>query len=140
MKKHGSIREEQIIYARCLNAGMKLSLIFLFITFTVYITGLLPVRITVSNLPVYWGLKANEFIQKTHMQSGWLNLYLMHKGDFWNFISLLFLGLISIVCYFRMMIYFLVKKNSLYVIITFLEILILLFAAFVGNTHSFVFD
>ncbi|WP_353685089.1 hypothetical protein V4D30_04645 [Thermodesulfovibrio sp. 3907-1M] len=128
MTKH-EIKEEQIAYAKWLDWGMKIGLLLLIITFIIYITGILPPQIPISELPKYWKLKAYKYLSSAGLQPGWAWLSMTTKGDFLNFLPIALLGAVTIFCYIRILPIFLKQKDIAYFIFAFVECLILLLAA-----------
>ena len=121
--------EEQLAYATILDWGMKLGLIGIIITFVIYLLGIFPAYIPVEELPRYWKLNVHNYLEVTGIQSGWTWLKLISKGDFLNFLPIAFLAGLTILCYIRILPIFIKKKDTPYVILTLLQILILLLAA-----------
>lgn len=121
--------EEQVVYATILDWGMKLGLLGIIITFIIYLFGILPPYIPVEDLPRYWKLNVHKYLEVTGIQSGWTWLKLISKGDFLNFLSIAFLAGLTIICYLRILPIFIKKKDTPYVILTLLQVLILLLAA-----------
>lgn len=80
MTKH--VKEEQIAYAKLLDWGMKIGLLLLIVTFIIYLTGILPPQIPISELPKYWKLKAHEYLASAGISPGWAWLNMVTKGDF----------------------------------------------------------
>jgi phosphoglycerol transferase MdoB-like AlkP superfamily enzyme len=121
--------EEQLAYATILDWGMKIGLIGIIITFVIYLFGIFPAYIPVEELPRYWKLNVHNYLEVTGIQSGWTWLKLISKGDFLNFLPIAFLAGLTILCYIRILPIFIKKKDTPYVILTLLQILILLLAA-----------
>ncbi|GAB6182463.1 hypothetical protein [Thermodesulfovibrio hydrogeniphilus] len=128
MTKH-EVKEEQIVYAKWLDWGMKIGLLLLILTFIIYLTGILSPQIPISDLPKYWKLKAHEYLVSAGLHPGWAWLSLVTKGDFLNFVPVAFLGAVTILCYIRILPIFLKKKDFVYFTIAFIECLILILAA-----------
>lgn len=129
MEEKKYVKEEQLIYANILDIGMKLGLVSLIITFFIYILGILPPKIPISDLPNLWHLKAYKFVEITGIGMGWSWLKNVTKSDYLNYLPIAFLGALTIFCYIGTFFVFLKKKDLLYIIITLLEIIILLLAA-----------
>jgi len=129
MAENKYVKEEQLAYANLLDTGMKVGLVGLLITFIVYLLGFLPSQIPINELPNLWSLKIHDFLEKTGLPIGWGWLKNIYKGDYLNYIPIAFLGGLTILCYFRILPIFIKKKDTPYVIITLLEILILILAA-----------
>lgn len=120
---------EQIVYANILDKGMKIGIILLFITFIIYLTGILSPYIPVQELPQYWGLSVHDYLEATGIQVGWSWLNFLNKGDFINFIGIAFLSGVTIVCYLRILPILFRKKDTAFAVIAILEVLVLVLAA-----------
>lgn len=129
MTANNNIKEEQIVYAKWLDWGMKIGLLLLILTFIIYLTGILPPQIPISDLPKYWKMKAHDYLVSAGIQPGWAWLSLVTKGDFLNFVPIAFLGAVTILCYIRILPIFLKKKDIAYFIFALIECLILILAA-----------
>ena len=121
--------EEQLIYANILNWGMWMGLALLTITFIIYMSGILPGFVEVKELPKYWGLSSAEFRLALHSPIGWGWLKVVGKGDYLNFIGIAFLAGLTIVCYAAIIPTLKRKKDTAYLVISVLEILVLVLAA-----------
>ncbi|WP_353686813.1 hypothetical protein [Thermodesulfovibrio sp. 3462-1] len=124
-----NVKEEQIVYAKWLDWGMKIGLILLILTFIIYITGILSPQIPISELPKYWKMKAYEYLLSAGLHPGWAWLKLIIKSDFLNFVPIAILGGITILCYIRILPIFLKKKDIVYFIFSIIECFILILAA-----------
>lgn len=129
MEEKKYVKEEQLVYANILDIGMKLGLIALVITFIIYLLGILPNQIPIKDLPYLWSLKIHEFIEKTALPTGWGWMKNINKGDYLNYIPIAFLGALTILCYIRILPIFAKKKDTIYIILSLLEIIILALAA-----------
>jgi hypothetical protein len=78
---------EQIIYANLLIIGVWAGIIVLFITYLIYLSGLLPPHVEISVIPELWGKGVNEYLEITHSPHGWGWVSLLIKGDFLNYIG-----------------------------------------------------
>ncbi|MCS7199773.1 MAG: hypothetical protein N2327_04365 [Caldimicrobium sp.] len=127
----GKVRpsEEQLVYAYVLDRGMKIGLVFLTLTFLVYIFKLFPPHIPIEKLPSLWGLNVHQYLKTTNIQRGWTWIYNLNKGDFLNFLPVAFLAGLTILCYLRMLFIYIKKKDIIYSLLVFLQIIILLVAA-----------
>ena len=63
--------EEQLAYARLLDQGMKVGLLMLVITFLIYLSGVLTPHVAVNDLPNYWKLSVNKYLEATGINAGW---------------------------------------------------------------------
>jgi len=121
--------EEQLAYANLLDKGMKIGLLMLIITFFLYMSGIMKPYIPVRELPNYWSMSVHDYLQKADVPAGWGWLTMVAKGDFLNFIGIAFLAGVSIVCYMRIIPILFRKKDTVFVVIAILEVVVLTLAA-----------
>ncbi|KAF0144830.1 MAG: hypothetical protein FD156_1401 [Nitrospirae bacterium] len=129
--------EEQLAYAGVLNIGMWVGLALLVVTFVLYISGVVPSYVPIEKLSEipqgssvpYWGMRAHEFNQVFNVPMGWGWLNLVGKGDYLNFVGIAILGGLSILCYLVILPILIRKKDTAYVAIAILEVLVLALAA-----------
>jgi len=147
---------EQVAYAKLLDLGMKAGLLALVITFAIYLTGILPPHTPVNDLPQYWKMPVKqylletkidrhsdeyaqiptqppelrkEYVKKTNVHPGWSWLHRIDKGDFLNFIPIVFLAAITVICYIRIIPIFFAKKDMIYSLLAITEVVVLTLAA-----------
>lgn len=126
---HKYASAEQLRYARVLDVGMKLGLVMLAVTFLVYVTGMLPPHVPLEQLPQLWNLPVNDFLARTGSPTGWNWLPLAWKGDYLNFIGLAVLSGVTIVCYLAVIPDYRRRRDTAYLVICVLEVLVLVLAA-----------
>ena len=129
---------EQLIYANLLIIGVWAGIIILFITYAIYLAGLLPPHIEISIIPGIWGKGVDEFLEITHSPHGWAWVSMLNKGDFLNYIGFVLLALMTILCYLVLVRGYIRQKNWLFATIAILEIIVLSLAAsgiFGGGGH-----
>ncbi len=119
----------QIRYANILSAGAWLGILLMIITYFIYVTGLVSPHIDLTVVTQNWDKGVDEFIGITHAPHGWGWLSLLHKADFLNFIGLILLAVLTIICYFFLIVGFKKSKDWTYFIISLLEVVVLSFAA-----------
>lgn len=98
---------EQVLYANVLEKGMYAGLVLMFITFALYVFGIMDAAVpreAVSGLwsqPVHDYLVAinTNYLHLEHLPTGWSWLSLLGKGDFLNFLPIAILSGVTIVCY-----------------------------------------
>ena len=120
---------DQIIYANILVIGVWVGLLLLFITYMIYVFGILPSHVDMSIIPKVWGKGVHEYLEITHSPHGWGWASLLSKGDFLNYIGFAFLGLMTVFCFMVLLRGYIRQKNWIYSTIAFLEIVILSVAA-----------
>ena len=128
-RAEGALSEEQLAYARLLDAGMRLGLLLLLVTSALYLMGLVAPHIPVADLPKYWSLPVAKYLAATGIQLGWAWVAMLPKGDFLNFIGIAFLSGITIACYAAISPIFFRRKDRVYAWLSVLEVLVLTLAA-----------
>jgi hypothetical protein len=121
--------KEQIIYANLLLMGMVSGIVILIITYTIYLTGLLPSHVDMHLISANWGKGVHEYLEITHSPHGWGWLALLGKGDFLNYIGFVLLGIMTILCYLVLVRGYFREKNWIFTAISILEIVVLSLAA-----------
>ena len=121
--------EEQLLYARILDKGMKIGLLILVVTFSLYVFGVLQPHVPVNDLPKYWSMSVSEYLDATGLETGWAWLGNLGKGDLLNFLGIAFLSGVTIFCYLAIVPGLLRKKDTAYVVLALLEVAILVLAA-----------
>ena len=121
--------EEQLAYAKLLDLGMKLGLLMLVVTFFVYVFGIFTPHIPVNELPNYWKLPVKQYLKAANIHTGWTWVSMVGKGDFLNFVPIVFLAGVTILCYIRIIPILFRKKDTIYAFIAIIEVLVLVLAA-----------
>ena len=121
--------EEQELYAKILNIGMLVGLAGLVIAFIIYCTGILEPLIPLEKVQTYWTLSVHEYLKQSGIQAGWAWFGNLQFGDMLNFLPIAFLSLLTIVCYIAILPGLIRKKDTAYVVIAVLEIIVLAVAA-----------
>ncbi len=121
--------EEQILYANILNKGMIVGLIGLVVTFVIYGAGILKPVIPLEEVQNYWVMPVADYLEQTGIHAGWAWLGNLDKGDMLNFLPIAFLSLLTIICYLAIIPGLMKKKDTAYVALAIVEVLVLVFAA-----------
>ena len=129
--------EEQLLYANILEKGMLVGLVLMFITFTLYVFGIMPAAIPLSEISGYWNQPVhdylvainNNFLHMEHLPTGWSWVKLIGKGDFINFIPVAILSGVTIVCYLAIVPGLFKRGDKAYAIMALAEAIILALAA-----------
>lgn len=121
--------EEQILYANILNKGMAIGLIGLVVTFIIYGAGILKPIIPLDQVQNYWVMPVNEYLQLTGIQAGWAWLGNLEYGDMLTFLPIAFLSLLTIICYLAILPGLIRKKDTAYVVLVIVEVVVLAVAA-----------
>ena len=121
--------EEQMAYAGVLNIGMWLGLAVLVITFFIYIAGVLPSFVPIDDLPKYWTMRVHDYNVALNAPTGWHWAALAAKGDYLNFVGIAMLSGLTILCYLVILPILFRKRDTAYVVLAIVEILVLSLAA-----------
>ena len=121
--------DEQLLYSKILNTGMLIGLAGLAITFILYASGIMEPLIPLEKVQTYWILSVHEYLKQSGIQAGWAWFGNLNYGDMLNFLPIAFLSLLTIVCYVAIIPGLIRKKDTAYVVIAVLEIIVLAVAA-----------
>ena len=120
---------EQLAYAQVLDWGMKIGFVMVVCTFALYVLGGVPPHIPVEQVPQYWSMPVNKYLQAANVHTGWSWLGLIGKGDFMNFLGIAFLSAVTIGCYLRILPMLIRGGDKIFSFIAILEVLVLVLAA-----------
>ena len=91
----------QSTYARWLDAATRVGFFVSLAAFLVYVSGVVPPLVPLEQLPQLWSLPASRFIAVTGEPTGWGWLTLLARSDFLNLGAVALFGLVTLVCYAR---------------------------------------
>ena len=120
---------EQLPYAKVLHWSTLVGFIVLILTFAAYMFGWLPATVPLEQLPHLWSLSAGDYLKATGTPTGWSWLFMMGKGDFASLLGVAILSGSSIACIAAIMPVYAKTRNTTYLVICVMEILVLLLSA-----------
>ncbi|MDD3618010.1 MAG: hypothetical protein RBR09_08740 [Desulfobulbaceae bacterium] len=128
---------EQVLYAKILEKGMYLGLVLLFVTFALYVFGIMKPAVPLNEIAAYWNQDVHSylvaintnFLQLDNLPTGWSWLGLINRGDFVNFIPIAILSGVTILCYIAIVPGLFKRGDKAYAIMAVAEVLILTLAA-----------
>ena len=120
---------EQILYAKVLEVGMYLGLLTLFITFILYVFGIMHPHVPVEKLVCHWHLPVSDYLYNLNIPHGWGWVSLLGHGDFINLIGIVLLAGVTIICYIAIIPTLLRNNDKVYAGLALAEVLILGLAA-----------
>lgn len=123
------VTSEQNLYANILLVCSWAGIIFMLITFILYMAGFMHPLIKPSDMPNYWGMNVNEYLEATKGPSGWSWLSFINHSDYLNLIGLAFLGTVAMIGYVSLLVNYLRKIDVPYVVMVTLEIIVITLAA-----------
>ena len=99
--------KEQVLYADILEKGMLIGLVMMFVTFALYVFGVMPPAVPVDQIASMWSQPVHDylvaindnFLHQDHLVTGWGWMAFLGKGDFLNFLPVAILSGVTIVCY-----------------------------------------
>jgi hypothetical protein len=129
--------EEQLLYANILSKGMLVGLLLLFVTFALYVFGIMPPAIPVTEISGLWNQPVHDYLvainenylHLDHLVTGWSWVKLIGKGDFINFIPVAILSGVTIICYLAIVPGLFKRGDKAYAIMALAEVAILTLAA-----------
>jgi len=129
--------DEQLLYATILGKGMLVGLVLLFVTFALYVFGIMPAAIPLNEISGYWNQPVHDylvaintnFLHLEHLPTGWSWIKLIGKGDFINFIPVAILSGVTIICYLAIVPGLFKRGDKAYAIMALAEAAILTLAA-----------
>lgn len=120
---------EQVRYANLLFYGAWLGIFMMFVTYGLYVTGILAPHVPMEMVTASWKMSVVDYMHHTNSPNGWGWAALLHRGDFINFIPIALLALLTIVCYFTLIPGYYRRKDYKYMFFAIAEIIVLAVAA-----------
>lgn len=121
--------KEQQLYARWLDWGTRISLALLTAAFLAYVLGLVPAALPLPEVPRLWVLPLDRYLALSGSPSGWRWLAMLDKGEYQNLAAVALLGLVTVVCYLRVLPVLLARGERLLAAVAAAQVLVLLLAA-----------
>ena len=116
---------EQLRYAAVLEKGMYLGLACLFVTFALYVSGVMEPYLPRHELSEHWQKNVHEYLTDAEIEPGWAWTRMLGYGDFINFIGIAILAGITVPCYLSIVPLLLKKKDTISVVLVLLEVIVL---------------
>lgn len=120
---------DQQVYARWLDWGTRLSLAVLVAAFLAYVFGLTPAALPLAEMPRFWRLPLERYLALSGSPTGWGWVAMLDKGEYQNLVGVALLGLVTVVCYLRVLPLLLERRERLQAAIVAAQVLVLLLAA-----------
>lgn len=116
-------------YSRIMGLGIRISLLLLIVSYVVYLAGWMPNRIDAANLPQYWSLPAQQYVQQGDMPEGWQWAGQLDHGDVATILPIIIMASLSIICGLSILPIYLRRRDYGMVIIVLLQMVVMLVAA-----------
>ena len=94
-----------------------------------YLTGVITPIVPVEELPRFWSLSVNEYIEKSNMPTGSQWISNIGYGDIAPMLGIAVLASVTFMCYFVLLFQFIKRGVKIFVLIVFIELLLILFSA-----------
>lgn len=120
---------EQITYANLLFLGAWIGILLMLVTYIIYVTGIVAPHVDIAVIIQNWDKGVDEYLQITQSPHGWGWLYLLNHGDFLNFIGIVLLAVLTIICYLFLIVGYKKRKDWTYFFICVFEVAVLVSAA-----------
>jgi len=120
---------EQQLYAKIVYHMNHLGLFALVAGFALYLTGMLTPHVPLEDLPQYWSLPLEQYLEKTGALTGWQWISELGYGDVAPLIGVAVLASIPLVCYLVLFFQFLQRGAKPLVVITAIELFFMLLSA-----------
>ena len=119
----------QAIYARWLDTATRLGFGVSLAAFLLYVSGVVEPFVPLERLPQLWSLPAARFAEATGAPAGWGWLALVGSADYLNLAAVALLGLVTLVCYARIVPVLFASGERLQAWIALAQVLVLAAAA-----------
>ena len=120
---------EHLQYARILQIGVIVSFTLLAVGFLIYVLGVVPAHVPVSELPKYWSLPVDQYLARTGTHAGWAWLNSLSSADSINLLGICLLCSVSGLCWLALLPSYIARRDLPYALITIANIGVLVLAA-----------
>jgi len=120
---------EQIAYANLLFIGAWVGILMMIITYFLYLGGIVSPHVDLALITQNWNKGVDDYLQITNSPHGWAWLNLINKGDFLNFVGIVLLAVMTIICYLLLIAGYKKRKDWFYFFIALMEVVVLAVAA-----------
>lgn len=129
LKKEIKASPAQLRYADTLFYGALIGFVLMLVTYALYVLGVLEPQVPLTELPRLWTGSAADYRAAGHIPQGWGWLALIGKGDIINFVGIVFLAGLTIICFLQLAWTLIRRRQWLMTGIAVLEVLVLSLAA-----------
>jgi hypothetical protein len=120
---------EQLRYARWLEAGSRLGLLLLVLSFAGYGSGLLAADVPLQRLPELWSLPVGQYLAQTQAPTGWGWLARLGRGEGASMAGIAVLAACSLPCLLALLPLYLRRGDRAYVLLCLAEVAVIMLAA-----------
>jgi hypothetical protein len=129
---------QQLLYARWLDVGTRVSFVVLVAAFVLYVSGIAPAYVPLEELSRAWGLPVADYLAAVNAPDGWGWIGLVAHGDYLNVLAVAMLTAVTIVCHLPLVVAYRSQRDNVYLGIVVAQIVILVAAAsgILGGAHA----
>jgi len=120
---------EQILYANILFYGCWLGIFVMIVTYFLYVFGLLEPHVPLQRISQCWAEPVGKYVEGSGIPLGWGWVALLGKGDFLNFVGIVFLAGLTVLCFLTLVPAYVAQKRWIFAAIATIEVLVLILAA-----------
>lgn len=120
---------EQLRYARWLEAGSRLGLLMLVLSFAGYGSGLLAADVPLQHLPDLWSLPVGQYLAQSQAPTGWGWLARLGRGEGASLAGIAVLASCSLPCLLALLPLYLRRGDRAYVLLCLAEVAVIVLAA-----------
>lgn len=91
--------KEQVLYANILFYGCWLGIFIMLITYGLYVLGVLDPYVSLEEITRLWSQPVARYAEEARIPLGWSWVALLGKGDFLNFIGIVTLAVLTVLCF-----------------------------------------
>lgn len=121
--------KEQILYANILFYGCWLGILIMIVTYFLYVFGIMEPHVPLQRISQCWSEPVGKYVEGFHIPLGWGWVALLGKGDFLNFVGIVLLAGLTLVCFLTLIPAYVAQKRWVFVFIATVEALVLILAA-----------
>jgi hypothetical protein len=129
LKHDGKASPAQITYANMLFYGSWGGLAIMVITYLLYVSGLVAPHVPLKEIPLLWSQPVHTYLEVGQVPHGWGWLVLIGKGDFLNFVGIVLLAAMTLICYIPLIPSLLKRGEKVMAFMALAEIIVLALAA-----------
>jgi len=129
LKHDGKASPAQITYANMLFYGAWSGLGLMVATYLLYVSGIITPHVPLKEIPLLWSQPVHTYLEIGNVPHGWGWVALIGKGDFLNFVGIVVLAAMTLVCYIPLIPSLLKRGEKGMALMALAEIIVLALAA-----------
>ena len=129
VKHSGKTSPEQITYANMLFYGCWGGLAVMVVTYVLYVSGIITPHVPLKTVPLLWSEPVGTYLELGKVPHGWGWTVLIGQGDFLNFVGIVLLAGMTILCYIPLIPAYLKRGEKGFALLALAEIIVLAIAA-----------